>query len=154
MQRQGNTADIRFNLAIQKAVAPVEDPVADVTADSYESGQKAEEDWGGSDRTESGDQGDSAEDLLRMAKKAARDSSKVAKWGSKPKGSAPSKAPAASTGFKLPAKPKTTAPGTRPSLGFSNWPSRAPSGSEAGLNRAALSKALDEIEDLTADAKG
>lgn len=149
MTRQGNTADIRFNLAIQKAIDPTDDPVEDVTDEAYDNGQKADEDWGDDDRSESGDKGDSVEDLLRMAKKAEQASSEVAKWGAKPKSVAPAKAPAASTGFSIPAKPKNTAPGTKPSLGFGNWNTRAPFGSEAGLNRAELSKALDEVEALT-----
>lgn len=152
MMRQGNTADIRFNLAIQKAIDPTEDPVEGVTDEAYDNGQKADEDWGGDDRSETGDGGDSAEDLLRIAKKAEEASSELAKWGSKPKSVAPPKAPAASTGFRLPSKPKNTTPGTKPSLGFSNWNTRAPFGSEAGLNRAELSKALDEAATLADEA--
>lgn len=151
MQRQGNTADIRFNLAIQKALDPTDDPIEDVAGEAFESGEKAGGDWGEDERSESGSKGDSAEDLLRMAKKAEELSSAVAKWG-KPKGSAPQKAPAASTGFSLPAKPKPAVPKTAPSLGFSNWPSRAPSGSETGLNRAELAKALDNVEALARGA--
>jgi hypothetical protein len=149
MQRQGTTADIRFNLAVQKAMDPTEDPIEGADGGAYDSGQKADEDWGSGDRSESGGGGDSADDLLRMARKAEAVSSEVAKWG-KPKGSAPQKAPAASTGFSLPARPKPLAPAAKPSLGFSGWPAKAAPGSQAGLNRAELSKALDFVQELSA----
>lgn len=77
MQRQGNTADIRFNLALQKAMAPVEDPIEETNDGAYHHGQKADETWGSGDRSESGNSGVSAKELLRMASKAERWSSEA-----------------------------------------------------------------------------
>ena len=77
MQRQGNTADIRFNLALQKAIDPVEDPIEETNDGAYAHGQKADEDWGSAGRSETGSGGVSAKELLRMANKAEEWSSEA-----------------------------------------------------------------------------
>lgn len=70
MQRQGNTADILFNLTIQKAMDPTDDPIADVDDEAYTSGQKADEKWGSGKRAESGKGSLSVKELLKLANKA------------------------------------------------------------------------------------